>query len=96
MRRVHEIPPTACSVCETARFEPRFAEFFAFAERSRRPTETLLAAMQRVTMDAVFDFYGDDVPSIARALSVNPSTVAHMKRRRDDDRKLLRLVEKSA
>lgn len=76
--------------------EPRFGEWFAFVERNRRPTESLLAAQQRLTMDAVFDFYGDDVPSIARCLAVNPSTISCMKKKRDNEARTLRLVREQS
>jgi len=96
VKRVHEIPPTVCSVCEARKVDPRFGEWVAFIERNRKPDESWLAAQQRVSMDLFFDFYGNDIPGISRALAVNPSTVACMQKRRYDAARTLRLVKEQS
>jgi hypothetical protein len=88
VRRLHELPPSACRECEARKLEPRFAEFFAYIERQRRPTESFFTATQRVIRDVVFEFYGDDCHGIARALAVNPSTIQSMRKKRQAEAKL--------
>ncbi len=96
MKRVHEIPQQVCRTCEAHKIAPHFLDWFVYVERNREPNESFLAAQQRLAMDAFFEFYGDDVPAISRALAVNPSTIAHMKKRRNNEARTMRLVREQA